>query len=64
VLSPFVSGVLAAAAVAFVPWQAPGWPGLILGGGLLVVVYAAASFALHKLLPASGVGAVIQGAGN
>jgi O-antigen/teichoic acid export membrane protein len=64
VISPLIAGACSVVAYHFLPWHPAGWPGLILGGTTIVIAYAAASFVLHKIVPRSGAGAVIAGAGR
>jgi hypothetical protein len=64
VMSPLIAGVGAAGAYVLFPWHGDGWPGLIVGGTVIVVAYTALTVILYKVLPRSGAGAVKHGAGH
>jgi lipopolysaccharide exporter len=61
--TPLLAGAATTVGMALLPRAEVTWPSFIAHGVALLAMYGAASYALHRVLPDSGVGAVRAGAG-
>jgi hypothetical protein len=64
ILSPLIAGFLVCGLMLLLPAPSLTWLGLLSYGTLIVLGYCGVSAILYRLLPHSGVGAVIKGTGK